>query len=117
MRKFLVSVALVTATAVAVPASAQRGDHDRHGWSQPAPRNAERQIQRDLDRLEERIDRAQDRRRIHPREAVQLRREAAQIRQSFWRDSRRGLSQRQYVQLRERIDRLEQRLRYAERRR
>jgi septal ring factor EnvC (AmiA/AmiB activator) len=116
MRKFLISVALVTAASIAVPASAQRSDH-RQGWSQPAPRNAERQIQRDLDRIEERIDRAQDRRRIHPREAFQLRREVAQIRQSFWRDSRRGLSQRQFVELRQRIDRLEQRLRHAERRR
>ncbi|MFN3945466.1 MAG: hypothetical protein ACK4K7_11115 [Allosphingosinicella sp.] len=116
MRKFLISAALVTATAISAPASAQPWDQGRHGWSQPAPRNAERQIHRDIERLEERILRAQDRRRLHPRDAVQLRREVNHIRQLFFRYSRNGLSHRQFVELRQRIDQAEERLRWLQRR-
>jgi hypothetical protein len=118
MRKFFISVALITTAAVATPAAAQYQNQHRHSsWPAQQHRNLERQFIRDLDKLVERIDRAQDRRQIAPRTAHQLRRDAAQLRDRFYRASmdRRGLSPREFGDLRQRFDRLDQRFEYARR--
>ena len=122
MRKFLITAAVAAATvATAAPAAAQyRGnDHNRGGWSQNDHRGYNRQavvqLQRDLAQIENRIDRAAQRRTISVREYQSLRREAQNIRERLNRASRNGLSGREVGELRSRINRLEVRLR-AERR-
>ena len=92
MRKLLISAALATATiATAVPtaAMAQPG----YGWQRGGPTRAQvRDLLNDLRRAEQRINRAPG---ISRREAVSLRREAAQIRFRLNRALRsNGMSQR-----------------------
>ena len=126
MKTFLISAAIATTAIAAVPAAAQY-HQGGPGWNQPqrggpnqyrpGPRGAERQLQQGLNRVENQLQRATQRRTIHPREAVQFRREANQIRQQLNRFSRGGLSQWQAQELNQAIRHLEQRVRYAERRR
>ena len=117
MRKFLISIALVSTALTAAPAVAQhRGDHGRPGWHQPGPnRNAVNQLLRDLNRVEQRIQRSAQRRIISQREALSLRREANQIRNRLHRSGRNGLTGREFADLRVRVNRLEQRLRVERR--
>lgn len=101
MRKLIISFALAAATiGTASPAMAQRG-----GFA-PA-----QDIRRDIDRLENRIDRAAQRGAISRREAVGLRREANQLQRTFWSYQRNGLDRREIGQLRAGINRIEYRLR------
>ena len=110
MRKFLVSVALATAALSAVPAAAQY--HDRGGWDHRGPdHRAVTQLLRELDRVENRIERSARRAIISPREAFSLRRQANQIRNRLHRSGRNGLSGREYASLRVQVNRLEQRVR------
>ncbi len=126
MRKFIVSVAIATATLAAVPAAAQNhGRHsgwdqrgpDRHqGWHQRGPgRHAVGQLLQQLDRAEQRIQRSVRRGMISPREAFGLRREAGQVRGRLHWAGRNGLSGREFASLRFQVDRLEQRLRVERR--
>ncbi len=122
MRKFLITAAVAAATvATAAPAAAQyRGnDHNRGGWSQNDHRGYNRQavgqLHRDLAQVENRIERAAQRRAISVREYQSLRREAQNIRERLNRASRNGLNQREVNELRSRIDRLEQRVRVERR--
>ena len=117
MRKLLISVALATATIAAVPAAAQyHGGHARPGWHQNGPsRAAINNLVRDLNQAQNRIARSQQRRIISPREAMSLRREAAQIRQRLNFAARGGISGREFAQLRLRVNRLEQRVRLERR--
>jgi hypothetical protein len=129
MRKILISAAVTAAAAtlVAAPASAQYRGQDRGGWDQRdhrddrgygnnnANRQAVNQLMRDLDRAESQIQRGVQRGNISQREAQGLRREAANIRQRLQRASRNGLSRGEVNELRMRIDRLEQRVRYERR--
>jgi len=116
MRKLLFSVAIATATiATAVPAAAQNRDH-RPGWNQGGPNRGQvNNLLRDLNQAESQIARAQQRRMISPREAVSLRREANQIRLQLNRALRGGINNREFVQLRTRVNRLEQRVRMERR--
>lgn len=108
MRKILISVAVAAATiATASPALAQRGGGQGYGPAQD--------IRRDINQLENRIDRAAQRRAISPREAVSLRREARQLQQTFNRFQRNGLDRREIGQLRAGINRLENRIRVERR--
>jgi hypothetical protein len=111
MRKLLVSVALATATLAAVPAAAQyHGSHP--GWNQRGPsRPAVNNLMRQLNQVENRINRSLQRRAISPREAFSLRREANQIRARLAYASRGGLSGREFANLQVNVNRLEQRLR------
>jgi hypothetical protein len=112
MRKLLFSVAIATATLAAVPAAAQYRDHNP-GWNQRGPsRPAVNNLLRQLDQVENRILRSQQRRAISPREAMSLRREANQIRARLAYASRGGLSGREFANLQVNVNRLEQRLRY-----
>ena len=118
MRKLLISVAIATATIAAVPAAAQYhgGGHNRPGWNQGGPsRAAVNNLVRDLNQAQNRITRSQQRRIISPREAVSLRREAAQIRQRLNFAARGGISGREFAELRVRVNRLEQRVRMERR--
>jgi len=114
MRKLLASVALATATiAVAVPAAAEA---QRSAYRPLGPsRQAINELLRDLSRAENQIARSQQRRIISPREAMSLRREAAQIRYSLNRAARNGIGGREFGNLRVRVNRLEQRVRMERR--
>lgn len=130
MRKFLISAAAAAAAtlAVATPAAApygqrgggydQRGgyDHrdDQRGYGY-GDRQAVNQLMRDLDRVEMQIQRGLQRGNISQREAQGLRREASNIRQRLQRAGRNGLDRREVFELRQRIDRLEQRVRIERR--
>jgi hypothetical protein len=115
MRKLLVSVALVTAALASVPAAAQsHGDRGRPVWNQQGPgRAAVNDLIGDLNRAEGQIDRAARQRRdgISPREAAGLHREASQIRLRLNFALRGGVSNREFGDLRARVNRLEQRVR------
>ena len=121
MRRFLISTAVAAAATltVAVPASAQyhqgygQGGYGQRGYNHNGyNRQAVNQLMRDLDRVESRIQRGVQRGTLSPREANGLQREAGNIRHRLHRAGRDGLSQREVYELRQRIDRLEQRLRY-----
>lgn len=118
MRKVLVSIALAGATVastaiVAAPAMAQpgRGHHQSDRFQQ----DIHREIRQDINELERRIQRAQQRRTISPREAQGLRREAIQIRQLYNRFSRNGLDRREVRELEQRINRVHRQLRFEQR--
>ena len=120
MRKFLVSVALVSTALTAAPALAQDygrpgyGDH-RNDWNRGPARPAVNNLLRQLDQVDLRIQRSLQRRAISPREAVSLRREANDIRVRVNVRGRNGLSGREFAQLQVRVNRLEQRLRIERR--
>ena len=121
MRKLLISVALVSTALTAAPALAQdygrqgygdhRGDWNRGGPDRPAVNNLLRQ----LDQIENRIQRSLQRRAISPREAYSLRREANDIRVRVNVRGRNGLTGREFAQLQIRVNRLEQRVRIERR--
>jgi hypothetical protein len=119
MRKFLISIALVsTALTAAAPATAQYRDNYRNRgdaraeWNRGGPsRQAINELLRDLGRAENRIERSAQRRIISQREAFGLRREAQQIRVRLDRASRNGISGREFGALRVQVNRLEQRVR------
>ena len=116
MRKFLISVALVSTALTAAPALAQdygrpgygdhRGDWNRGGPDRPAVNNLLRQ----LDRVDFRIQRSLQHRAISPREAFSLRREANDIRVRVNVRGRNGLTGREFAQLQGRVNQLEQRV-------
>jgi hypothetical protein len=118
MRKFLISVALVSTALTAAPALAQdyghRGDH-RGAWNRGGPdRGQVNNLLQDLNRVENRIAVAQRRNRdgISRREAAGLRREAQQIRFRLNQAFRGGINNREFAELRMRVNRLEQRVRF-----
>lgn len=113
MRKLMISLALVggaaTSVAVASPAAAEVA-FQRGGGFQPA-----REIRRDINQLENRIQQAQRRGTISPREAMGLRRDVNRLEAEFSRFSRNGLDRREIGQLRAGINRVEARLRMERR--
>jgi len=132
MRKFLISMALVSTALAAAPAMAQGygqrapeqrqdryGDQDRGGYDRGdrdggfnrGSRQAVFELSRDLDRIDGRIERSVQRGSLSRREAFGLRREAQQIRFQLHRSQRDGIRGRELGQLRYQIARLEQRLR------
>ena len=123
MRNFLISLAIGTATLVAVPAAAQYRGNDRQwdqrderGWYNRGPnRRAVQQLLVRINEVEQRIDRSARRGVISSREAISLRREANQIRNRLQRAGRDGLSGREFAQLNGRVNQLEQRLRHERR--
>ncbi|KPF91415.1 hypothetical protein IP81_10870 [Novosphingobium sp. AAP83] len=107
MRKTIIALALSTMIAgVAAPAMAR--DNDRYPGNNRAEasyltpaRNAE--IRRDINQLDNRIQRAQANHRLSPREAQGLRRDARDIKQTYNRYANRGLSVSEYRTLERRI--------------
>ena len=110
MRKLLISVALVSTALTAAPALAQ--DYGRHNsvWNQGPARPAVNNLLRQLDQVDLRIQRSLQRRAISFREAASLRREANDIRARVNVRGRNGLNGREFAQLQNRVNRLEQRV-------
>ena len=102
MRKLLVS-ALVLAS-LATPAAAQ----NRGGYE--SGRNRFAGIERQLDQIEQQIDRLRDRRLISSNEAQRLARQAEQIDRLHDRYRRNGLSEREHHELQQRLSDLRQRV-------
>jgi hypothetical protein len=133
MRKFLISLALVSTALAAAPAMAQGygqrgpdqrddrdgryGDQDRDGpdrrgdYDNGGSRQAVFQLSRDLDRIDARIERSMQRGTLSRREAFGLRSDARQIRFQLRRSGRDGIRGRELGQLRFQVARLERRLR------
>lgn len=106
MRKLILAATVAAFAIPAVPAAAQ-------GWRpQPA---LQREIQRDINQLENRIDRAQRRRTISQREAFGLRRDAIGLQRLFARYARNGLNRVEVAQLETGVNRVQQRLRLERR--
>jgi hypothetical protein len=142
MRKFLISIAIVSTALAAAPAMAQGygqrgpeqrdsrygdqqrddryGDQDRdgryndqgRGYNGGGRQQAVFQLSRDLDRIDMRIERSVERGTLSRREAFGLRRDAQQIRFQLRRSQQGGIWGRELAQLRVQVARLEQRLRY-----
>jgi hypothetical protein len=101
MRKFLISAALLSATVVATPASAQYYGH-----------RGEDRIDHQLNQIEQRIRIAADRGTISRGEARGLLRQAHQLDRLEDRYSRNGLSRWERDDLRNRLQHLRQQLRF-----
>jgi len=111
MRKLLISAMLVSAAVAASPATAQYqpgryGDRYEQGY------RGGQQIDRQLDNIVERIDRAYQRRLISGSEARRLRNEANDIARRYDRYRRGGLSGYEHDDLQRRIQHLRQRLQW-----
>ena len=130
MRKFLITLALVSTALAAAPAMAQGygprgpeqtygrdqgdgryGDQNRGGFNNGGSRQAVFELSRDLDRIDARIERSVQRGTLSRREAFGLRRDAQQIRFQLRGSQRDGIRGRELGQLRFQVARLEQRLR------
>lgn len=133
MRKFLLSLAIVSTALAAAPAMAQGydqrgpdqrndrddryGDRDRDGpdrrgdYNNGGNRQAVFQLGRDLDRIDARIERSLQRGTLSRREAFGLSRDARQIRFQLQRSGRDGIRGRELGQLRFQVAQLERRLR------
>lgn len=141
MRKFLLSLAIVSTALAAAPAMAQdygqrgpeqpynrdggpqadgrygdqnRGGYDRgdrDGFNNGGSRQAVFALSRDLDRIDMRIERGMQRGTLSRREAFGLRRDAQQIRFQLRRSGRDGIGGRELGRLRFQVAQLEQRLR------
>lgn len=100
MRKFLISAALLSATAIAAPAAAQ-------SWGNGYGNNNSRSnIQRQVNQIEQRIQRAAQRRTISGSEANRLLRRADQLERLAYRYERNGLTQREHYELQSRLQNL-----------
>jgi hypothetical protein len=120
MRKILISALMLSTVVAIAPASAQyaghRGNRGQHEWNRSGPsRQAINELRRDLQRAENGVQRAVQRRVISQREAFGLRREANRIERQLNLASRNGLSGREFASLRVQVNRLEQRVRIERR--
>ena len=124
MRKFLIPALMLSTVVAVAPASAQysghrgdhRGDRGHSEWNRGGPsRQAINQLLRDLQRVENGIQRSVNRRVISQREAFGLRRQANSIERQLQRANRNGITGREFASLRVQINRLEQRLRVERR--
>ena len=106
MRKLIISITIAAATLASVPASAQT-------WRlRPAIRD---QIQSDINQLDNQIARATQRKRISPREATGLRRDARRLQRTYNQYARNGLTRSEVATLEARSNALRQRLRLERR--
>ena len=131
MRKFLLSLAIVSTALAAAPAMAQgygqRGpeqhdgrdggqrdgrfdDQGRGGFNTGGSRQAVFELSRDLDRIDARIERSVQRGALSRREAFGLRRDVSQVRFQLRRSQRDGIRGRELGQLRFQVAQLERRL-------
>jgi hypothetical protein len=136
MRKFLLSLAIVSTALAAAPAMAQgygqrgpeqrdyrdggqrdgrlddqgRGGFNRDGYNGGGSRQAVFELSRDLDRIDARIERSVQRGALSRREAFGLRRDVSQVRFQLRRGQRDGIRGRELGQLRFQVAQLERRL-------
>lgn len=108
MRKFLISVALVSATAMTAPAAAQNWGNSGYGYGYN--QRGGQGIQQQVQQLHQRIGAMQQRRLISNREARSLHESAENINRRLYDYARNGLSQREHHDLQNRIQNLRQRL-------
>lgn len=106
MRKLMLSIIIASTAITVAPASAQT-------WRLSRP--VYQQIQTDINQLQNRIQRAAQRRAISRREAISLRRDAAEIRRLFHYYSRNGLTRTEVARLEVGINRVHARLRLERR--
>jgi hypothetical protein len=112
MRKVLVSaVAAVSALAFAAPAAAQWATAPQYGnaygYNNYGPVRA---LQVRVDRVQQQINRLDNRNILSGREANRLRSESRQVEQRLRYSSRYGLNQREYANIDSQIQRLERRV-------
>ena len=106
MRKVMISIAMLSATMAAVPASAQV-------WRiQPS---VQREIQSDINQLQNQIQRAAQRRTISQREATGLRRDAVNLQRLYRSYNRNGLSRAEVAALQTQVNRVHARLKLERR--
>jgi sensor domain CHASE-containing protein len=106
MRKVLISIAMLSATMAAIPASAQ-------AWRiQP---QVQREIQGDINQLQNQIQRAQQRRTISQREAIGLRRDATNLQRTYNNYLRGGLNRTEVAALQTQVNRIHLRLKLERR--
>jgi hypothetical protein len=131
MRKFLISLAIVSTALAAAPAMAQgygqrgpqqhdgrdgrfddqgRGGFNGGGYNGGGSRQAVFELSRDLDRIDARIERSVQRGALSRREAFGLRRDAQQVRFQLRRSQQGGIGGRELGQLRFQVAQLERRL-------
>jgi hypothetical protein len=106
MRKLVVSIVIASAAVTAAPATAQY-------WR--LSQSVHREIRQDINQLENRIERAADRRRISQREATSLLRDARHVRRLYRNYTQNGLTRREVADLEWRVNRVQQRLRMERR--
>lgn len=106
MRKLFLSIVIASAAVTASPAAART-------WRLSQP--VYRQIQQDINQLDNRIDRSARRGVISRREATGLRRQALNVQRLYNRYSRNGLNRAEVADLELRVNRLHQRLRVERR--
>lgn len=112
MRKLLISTALAAVALSAAPASAQYRDYDRnreYGYNQGYGRGGN--IDQRIDRLGERIERAYQRRAISGNEYRNLRNRLVQIDRRYDQYRYNGLSQREFADIQNRLQDLQQQIR------
>ena len=106
MRKIVLSAVMAATAFTAMPAQAQV-------WRlQPS---IHRQIQSDINQLDNRIDRAARRGTISRREATSLNRQANRLQRLYNRYSRNGLTRPEVEELEVQVNRLHQQLRHERR--
>lgn len=110
MRKLLVSAALILSSAIAAaPAAAQYYPNDnRYGYD----RRGGQHIERQLYQLRQRVERAEDRDRLSPRERNQLLRQIYGIDRLYDRYRRNGLTRWEMQDIQNRVQHLRQRFRW-----
>lgn len=106
MRKLIISAVIAASAIAAAPATAQN-------WR--LSQSVHRQIQGDINQLENRINRSAQRGVISRREANTLRRDALNVQRIYNRYSRNGLDRREVADLELRVNRLHVRLRHERR--
>ena len=130
-KTFVAALVAGSALGVAIPAQAQYypqqhdGWRDRDGderWDRDDDRRWDRNgygqanaIRAQIEQLRQRIDRIDARDRISEREADGLRRAVRNLREQFRDFNRNGLSQREAMILRDRIQRIRSRLQFERR--
>ena len=109
MRKILISAVLLSAAAIAAPASAQYYPNSGYGYGYG---QGGHNFQRQLAQLRNRIERAEDRDRLSNRERDQLLRQVYQTERLLYRYSRNGLTRWEGQDIQNRIQRLRARFRW-----
>jgi hypothetical protein len=120
---FVSALVAGSALASAVPASAQSYQHNRYEQNQNWDRNDRRwnnygnanAIRQQIEQLQYRVARSDNRDRISEREAAGLRRQVADLRMQYRDYSRNGLTQREARILQDRINQVRSRLQYERR--
>ena len=121
-KTFVAALVAGSALGVAIPAQAQYYPQQHDGWRD---RDDDRRLDRNhgqanairaqIEQLRQRIDRIDARDRISEREADGLRRAVRNLREQFRAYNSNGLSQREAMILRDRIQRIRARLQFERR--